>query len=156
LNKYFFTVSKWSYWYYLNKLFFFFSVYRVSWVLANCFCVQRIKLSQKAFYHFATFMIIVNKIFITKNCQILVLNNFLLKYNQLSEKLQETKNYLFSSHRILSKNFFRIFYHNFLVHFLIFINMRKYGIKKFWKNSEKILRTLWEENKWFLSLAVFL
>ena len=27
--------------------------------------------------------------------------------------------------------------------------MRKYGIKKFWKNSEKILRTLYEENKQF-------
>jgi len=50
-------------------------------------------------------------------------------------------------------NFFKIFYQLFSTAFLIFINMRKYSI--ILKNSKKILRALWEENKQFLSLAVF-
>ena len=40
--------------------------------------IEWIELSRKVIYHFAVYTI-VNEILITKNCQILVLNNFLLK-----------------------------------------------------------------------------
>ena len=92
---------------------------------------ERIKLSRKVLYHFAIFAI-VNKILITKNCQKLVFNNFLLKYYQLYRKIAKNKNCLFFSYRTLK--FFSEFFINFLVlRSFIFINLRKYGIKKILK-----------------------
>ena len=111
--------------------------------------VEWIKLSRKVIYHFAVYAI-VNEILITKNCQILVLNNFLLKYYQLYRKAARDKNHLFS-YKIL-----RIF-QNFLVpYFLMLIKIRKCSTKKLIKNSEKIFRVLWEENKWFFSCSFFI
>ena len=81
----------------------------------------------------------------------MVLNNFLFKYYQLYGKIVTDKNHLFSSHRTL-KNFSEFFINFLVIHFLIFTNMRKYDIKKLWKNFEKILRTLWEENSFYLLL----
>ena len=89
--------------------------------------IERTKLSRKVLYHFAIF-VIVNKILIIKNCQILILNNFLLKYYQFYRKTAKDKNHLFFSHRTLK--IFSEFFINFLVlHFFIFTNMKKYGIK---------------------------
>jgi len=91
--------------------------------------VERTKLRRKVFYHFAIFAVI-NKILIAKNCRKLVFNNFLFKYYQFYRNIERDKNCLFPSHRIL--RIFSEFFINFLVlHFLIFINMRKCGIKKF-------------------------
>ena len=99
-----------------------------------------IKLKRKIFYYFAIF-VIINKILIAKNCRKLVFNNFLLKYYQLCRKTARDENYLFFSHRTLW--IFSEFFINFLIlHFLIFINMRKYSIKKFWKSSKKLLELL--------------
>ena len=111
------------------------TIYRVS--QNNCQIFGQInwtKLNRKVIYHFAIFTIVNIKISTIKNCWTLVFNNFLLKYYQFYRKIAINKNYLFSFHRTL--RIFSKFFINFLVlHFLIFINMRKYGIKKFWKNS---------------------
>jgi len=80
----------------------------------------------------------LHKLLITKNCQILVLNNFLLKYYQLYKNAARDKNHLFSS--IIK---FWEFFQNFLIpYFFMLIKIRKYNIKKLIKNSEKILRVL--------------
>jgi len=103
-------------------------------VFANRFCVERTKLSRKVLYHFAIFAV-VNKILIIKNCQILVLNNFLLKYYQLYRKTPRDKNHLFSSHRTL-----RIFSEFFSTAFFYFYqHEKKYDIKKFWKNFQNFI-----------------
>jgi len=81
---------------------------------------------------------------IKKFVRILVFNNFLLKYYQLYIKTARDKNHLFSSHRTL-----RIFLEFFINFFLSYENTI---LKNSKKNSEKILRTLKEENKQFLSL----
>ena len=113
--------------------------------------IEWTKLRRKVLYHFAIFAI-VNKILIAKNCRKLIFNNFLLKYCQFYRKTFLRNS--FFSHKILW--IFSEFFINFLVlHFLIFINMRKYNIKKFWKNSKKILTALWEENKQFCLLQFF-
>jgi len=102
----------------------------------NIFChplwAEWIELSRKVLYHFAIFAI-VNKILITKHCQILILNNFLLKYYQLYRKAARDKNHLFSSHKVL--RIFSEFFQNFLIpYFLMLVKIRK---------------------NWFLSLAVY-
>ena len=71
--------------------------------------MERNKLSRKVLYHFAIFAI-ANKIF-SKNCWILVFNNFFLKYYQLYRKTARNENYLFSFHKVLKffSEFFQIF-----------------------------------------------
>ena len=102
-------------------------------------------------YHFAIF-IIVNKILITKNCQILVLNHFLLKY-QLYRKTARDKNHLFSSHKVL--RIFSEFFQNFLIsYFLILVKMKK-CTKKLIKNSEKILELYEKKINDFCLLQLF-
>jgi len=125
-------------------------IYVLKWPL-NISCVVRAKLSQKVFYHFTIFAI-VNKILITKYRRILVFNNFLFKYYQLYRKTASDKNCLFFFIE------FWEFFQNFLVpHFLMLVKIVTNAVlKKLIKNFEKILRVLWEENKQFLSLIVFL
>jgi len=95
------------------------NIYRVPKVFANRFCVERTKPRRKILYHFIIFAI-VNKILITKNCQILI---FLLKYQFYRKRDQ---NHLFSSYKVL--RIFLEFFINFLVlNFFVFTNMRKYG-----------------------------
>ena len=97
--------------------------------------IERTKLGRKILYYFAI-LAIVNKILIAKNCRKLIFNNFLFKYYQLYRKTARDKNCLFFSHRTL--RIFSEFFINFLVlNFFIFINIRKYGIKKFLKLYEK-------------------
>ena len=98
-------------------------IHRVShkfWPIAFVY-IERTKLSRKVFYHFAIFAI-VNKILITKNCQILIsIINFLLEYHQLYSKTARKKNHLFSSHRIVfSQKSLRIFYQLFNTAFSYF------------------------------------
>jgi len=93
--------------------------------------IEPIKLSRKVLYHFS----IVNKISITKNHRILILNNFLFKYYPLQktvQKIARDKNYLFLFRKTL--RIFLEFFINFLVlHFLI---------GNYFCQHEKILKTL--------------
>jgi len=81
--------------------------------------VERTEVIVNLLRFFAIFTII-NKILISKNCQILIFNNFFLKYYQLYRKTARDKNCLFSSHGTL--RIFSEFFINFLEHFT---NMRK-------------------------------
>jgi len=75
-------------------------------------CIKRIKIlipslgvslvSQKVLFAiFALINKITKNLLITKNCRILVFNNFLLKFHQLYRKTARDKNCLFFSHKVL-------------------------------------------------------